>query len=99
MQDPQSPKPTSRDYQILGLKIVGDFGASIAIPVVVFVLIGQYFDKKHNTGPWFTILAFIISACVSAKIIHQKAKRYGTEYKALNDASRINKNISEKNNF
>ncbi len=99
MQDKQPSKPTSRDYQIFGLKIVGDFGASIAIPVVVFVLIGQYLDKRYNTGPWLTILAFIISACVSAKIIHQKAKRYGTEYKALNDASRINKNISEKNNF
>lgn len=99
MQDKQPPKPTSRDYQILGLKIVGDFGASIAIPVVAFVLIGQYIDKKYNTGPWYTILGFILSACVSVKIIHRKAKRYGTEYKILNDASRTNKNFSEKNNF
>lgn len=94
MQEEQAPKPSSRDYQLLGLKIIGDFGASIAVPVVLFVLAGQFLDKKYATGPWLTISAFILSAFVSAKIIHKKATRYGIEYKQLNDAS---KNTSRAN--
>lgn len=73
---------------MLGLRIIGDFGASIAVPVVVLVLIGQYLDKKFSLLPLFTIMAFVLAALISAKIIHKKAKNYGAEYKRLNDASK-----------
>ncbi len=69
---------------LLGFRITGDFGASIAVPVIVFVLIGQWLDKKYNMSPWFTILAFVLAALVSGKLIYKKAKEYGKEYKELN---------------
>lgn len=82
----EQPKPQKNDraYYMFALKIVGDFGASIAIPVVVFVLIGQHFDAKWNKGPLFTTLGFVLAALVSGRIIYQKAKRYGQEYQKLN---------------
>lgn len=88
MPEEKPTKPSSRDYQMLGLRIVGDFGASIAVPVVILVLIGQYLDNKYGYGPLFTVLGFIIAALISAKIIHKKAKNYGAEYKRLNDAGK-----------
>jgi F0F1-type ATP synthase assembly protein I len=74
---------SDRKYYFFALKIAGDFGASIGAPVVIFVLIGQYFDNKYHLTPYLTILGFVIAALISGKIIHQKAKKYGEEYKNL----------------
>ncbi len=40
---------------MMGLKIVGDFGASIAAPVILFVWIGQWLDEKYESGSWSTV--------------------------------------------
>lgn len=69
---------------LMGFRITGDFGATIAVPIVMFVIIGQWLDGKYNSSPWFTILAFVLAALVSAKLIYKKAKEYGKEYKDLN---------------
>ncbi|KKR34615.1 MAG: hypothetical protein UT67_C0011G0012 [Candidatus Magasanikbacteria bacterium GW2011_GWA2_40_10] len=65
-----------------------DFGASIAVPVVLFVLLGQYLDGKYGRSPLFTIMGFVLAALLTAKIIYKKAKRYGEEYKKMNDAGK-----------
>lgn len=67
----------------MGLRIVGDFGASIAVPVIVFVLIGQWLDGRYEKTPLFTVIAFILAALVSAKMIYRKSKQYGEEYNNL----------------
>lgn len=79
----QDPKKSDRVYYTFALKIIGDFGISIAAPVVLFVLLGQYLDEKYNRSPLFTVLAFILAALVTAKIIYKKAYKYGEAYKKL----------------
>ncbi|MEK7084575.1 MAG: AtpZ/AtpI family protein [Patescibacteria group bacterium] len=69
-----------RQYLLFGLKIVGDFGATIAVPVVLFVLIGQWLDGRYGTNPFCTIGAFILAALVSGRSIYRKAKQYGKAY-------------------
>lgn len=81
-------KPNSYQYQLFAFKMLGDFGASIAVPVVVFVVIGQYLDGKYDRSPLFTILGFVLAALLTAKIIYKKAKRYGEEYKKMNEAEK-----------
>jgi len=78
-------KTTDREYYLFALRIIGDFGATIAMPVVVFVLFGQWLDGKYETSPLFTIIGFVLAALISAKIIHKKAKRYGEQYQKLVD--------------
>ncbi len=85
MEETKVNKTSDRQYYTFALRIIGDFGASIAIPVIVSVLIGQYLDEKYQRSPLFTIIAFVISALISAKIIHKKAKRYGILYQKLVD--------------
>lgn len=75
--------PEDRRYYLFALRIVGDFGASIAIPVVVLVLIGQYIDHRFNWYPYTTIVSFIFAALISGKIIYQKAKKYGDQYQEM----------------
>lgn len=80
------PKPTSdREYYLFALKIIGDFGATIAVPVVVFVLMGQYLDNRWGYSPLFSILGFALAVLLSGRIIYRKAKEYGKEYQRLND--------------
>jgi F0F1-type ATP synthase assembly protein I len=76
-------KKNDREYYLFALRIVGDFGVNIAVPVIVFALIGQALDEKYQTRPWFLILGFTIAAVLSGIIIYRKAKRYGEEYKKM----------------
>lgn len=76
-------KTSDRQYYLFALKIMGDFGASIAVPVVIMVLIGQWLDEKYHTLPLFTVFGFVIAALVTVKIIYKKAKIYDVEYKRL----------------
>ena len=80
----QAPKTTDREYYFFALRIVGDFGINIAVPVVLFVLLGQYLDGKYNKSPLFTILGFVLAAVLSGMNIYKKAKRYGQEYQRMN---------------
>ena len=72
-----------RKYILMGIRIAGDFGASIAIPVILFVIVGQWLDGKYDKGPWFTIGSFVLAALISGRIIYKKAKQYGDEYREI----------------
>ena len=74
-----------RRYAMFGLRIAGDFGASIAIPIIVFVLIGQWLESKYGHAPWLTISAFVLAAILSGVMIYRRAKEYSAEYEKLND--------------
>ena len=77
-------KQSDRRYYLFAMRIVGDFGATIAIPVVALVLLGRYIDHRYNnSGYLFTLIGFAVSALVSAKIIYKKAKKYGQDYQNL----------------
>ena len=83
--DGQKLKKTSdREYYLFALRIIGDFGATIAVPVVLFSLLGQYLDEKYQRAPLFLVFGFVLAALLTAKMIHQKAKRYGAQYQNMN---------------
>ncbi len=73
-----------RRYMLLGFRIVGSFGAIIALPVIAFVLLGQYMDAKFGHAPWWTVGGFVTASILTVLIIRKKAKEYGKEYTALN---------------
>jgi len=85
MTEDKAKKTSDREYWMFAMKIVGNFGATIAVPVVLFVMIGQYFDEKYNHGPWFTILGFVVAALLTGLMIYRKAKKYSKEYEALDN--------------
>lgn len=68
---------------MLGLRIVGDFGATIAVPVVVFVLIGKWLQTKYGFEPYGIIGGFLFALTTSALSIRKKVKWYAAEYSSL----------------
>jgi len=75
--------PRDRKAMLMGLRIAGDFGVAIAVPIIIFVLIGQWLEGKYGHAPWFTVVAFVISAVLSGISIYRKAQKYGQEFKDL----------------
>ena len=75
--------PKERKLYLLGLRIAGDFGAIIAVPVVILVWIGQKLDAHFSVSPWCTVIAFAVSALTSGFLINKKAKVYGKIYTSL----------------
>jgi len=84
---------------MLAFRIIGDFGAIIAVPVILFVLVAQWVEGKYGGEPWLTILAFVLAGLLTAKMIIKKAKEYGKKYeeigKSSNTDTRINANVAD----
>ena len=83
-------KDTDRKYLLLSLRIMGSFGAILAVPVVVFALTGKWLDARYGTRPWFLIAGFVFAAVLSAISIVRKAKEFSKEYRDIE-----NKNLQE----
>ncbi|MEK7623411.1 MAG: AtpZ/AtpI family protein [Patescibacteria group bacterium] len=82
--------PKDRQLYLFALRIVGDFGAAIAVPVVLFVIGGQWLDGRYGTGYRYTLIAFVLAALLSGRMIYRKAKKYGKEYEELSKSEARN---------
>lgn len=76
--------PGDRRYLLLGFRIMAEFGAIIAVPVVLLAKLGQRLDEAFGTGPWLLIAGFGLSAGISAAGIWRRAKKFSREYEELN---------------
>lgn len=72
-----------RRYAILATKILGEFGAAIAMPAVAAAMLGKRFDAAHGTAPRYTAICLVTAFIVTAFYISRRARAYGREYEAL----------------
>lgn len=73
----------TRDYYLLGLRIVGDFGATLALPAVAAAVLGTRLDAAWGTRPYALFAALALAALLSALMIRKKASLYGKLYQDL----------------
>jgi len=94
------PKPPLNDidrrYGILAFRIVGEFGAAIAAPVVLLALLGKHLDSKYGTRPLFLIAGFALAAALSTLYVVRRTKSFNAEYQALDKAALEKKNKTPK---
>lgn len=76
-----------RKYILLGLRIVGEFGAIIAVPVVLLAMLGKYLDGKYGTSPWLLIAGFTLAFALSSVSVYSRAKRFRDEYMSIDPES------------
>ncbi len=77
-----------RRYYMFALKIVGDFGAAIAVPVAILSYLGKRLDARFNSDPYLLITGFVLAAVFSGFIIFKKTKQYGKQYEAMTKQSK-----------
>ncbi len=75
--------PKDRKYMLLGTRIAGDFGATLFVPVILFVWVGKTLDNKYDLWPILTIIGFVLAAILSSIMIYRKAQKYNAEYLAI----------------
>ncbi|MEK9152662.1 MAG: AtpZ/AtpI family protein [Patescibacteria group bacterium] len=77
------PRNNDRRYFLLAARIIGEFGAIIAAPVVVLALVGMKLDARFGTRPDFLISGFVLAAVITGVSIYRKAKQFGKEYQDI----------------
>jgi hypothetical protein len=70
-------------YVLFALRIMADFGLTIAAPAVILAMAGKALDVRFGTAPWLLIAGFALAAVCTGALIARKAKRYGEEYQKL----------------
>ncbi|OGL74561.1 hypothetical protein A3C96_04090 [Candidatus Uhrbacteria bacterium RIFCSPHIGHO2_02_FULL_60_10] len=74
---------SDRAFILFGLRIAGEFGASIAIPAVGAVFLGNWLDSQADTRPRYLIICLVMAAALTVAVIWRRAKEFGREYEEL----------------
>jgi len=54
------------------MSLVGQLGFTIAIPLVLFALLGRWADQRYGTSPWLFLTGIILSMIVSSIALVKK---------------------------
>lgn len=76
-------KNDDRGFYLFGLRIVGDFSATIAVPAVLGALAGTRLDARWGSKPYALAGCLLLAFGISALVIRRKAAAYGKEYQDL----------------
>ncbi len=82
--DKKPAQPSDARYYGFAMRIVGDFGATIAVPAIAGAILGVWLDRTFGTKPWFLILCLAAAFGLTGFIIQRKAKAYGKRFDELN---------------
>lgn len=61
-------------FKLLPLAL--EVGYTIAIPIVLFALLGRFLDRMFNSSPWLLLAGILVSILASSFLIYQKMKKF-----------------------
>ena len=70
-------------YYLLGLRVLADFGATIALPAVAASVLGAKLDATWGSKPYATLSFLAVAFVLTAYMIRKKAVSYGKSYQEL----------------
>lgn len=65
------------------MRIVADFGATIAIPAIAATLVGVRLDRKWDSEPAALVILLAAAFLLTSVWIVRKARRYKEEFEKL----------------
>ncbi|MFH0928410.1 MAG: AtpZ/AtpI family protein [bacterium] len=68
---------------LTSLAIFSEIAVEIAVPVVVFSMIGKWLDQKYQTAPYLLIASFVLAFALTAYIIWKRVKYFEKLYKKM----------------
>lgn len=54
------------------LSLAWELGYTIAIPIVLFALVGRLLDNKLGTSPWLLLIGILLSILISSWLVYFK---------------------------
>jgi F0F1-type ATP synthase assembly protein I len=75
-----------RRLAAFALRIAGDIGGTIAIPVAILTWIGRRLDVFLETRPYMVVISICIAFVISVVAVCHKALNYGDQYRAITEA-------------
>ncbi|MFA6131543.1 MAG: AtpZ/AtpI family protein [Patescibacteria group bacterium] len=83
-------KPTSdAAYYRFAMRIVGDFGVSIAVPAVLAAFGGIWLDRQLGTTPWLLFAGLIAAFTSTYLVIKKKATDYAKKFDELGKGDKV----------
>lgn len=58
----------------VAMEIVWDLIITVAVPTVIFALLGRWLDQRYNTGFVFLVIGLVLALLVVTKIILKKGR-------------------------
>jgi F0F1-type ATP synthase assembly protein I len=74
MEDNQKEIDKNKLKEFKVWSLAGQLGFSIAIPIVIFALIGRIIDKALGTSPFILLGGILLSIFVSSWLIYKKMR-------------------------
>jgi len=65
----------NEEKQFSALSLAGNLGWQIALPIVLFGLIGRWLDKKWETSPWLLLVGILLAISVSGYLVYRETKK------------------------
>lgn len=89
-EDKTTKKPVSdAEYYRFAMRVVGDFGVSIAVPAVVAAFVGIWLDRKLDTTPWLMIIGLVAAFASTYLVIKKKANDYAKQFDKLGKEDKV----------
>lgn len=60
------------EKQFSALSLAWNLGYTIAVPIVVFALLGRFLDKKLGTSPFLLLAGILLSVAISSWAVYKK---------------------------
>ncbi|MFA6522587.1 MAG: AtpZ/AtpI family protein [Patescibacteria group bacterium] len=79
--EPPQKKNTDWWYYAFGMRILADFGVTIAVPAVLAGFLGDWLDERWGTKPVMIILLCLVAFIFTAILIVRKAYTYADLFK------------------
>lgn len=73
-EKPPEIKSGNQTKEFHAWALAGELGYTIAIPIVIFALLGRFADKTLGTSPWLLLLGILISIFASSYLIYRKMR-------------------------
>ncbi|MEK7166826.1 MAG: AtpZ/AtpI family protein [Patescibacteria group bacterium] len=56
----------------LMLSLAWELGYLIALPLIIFALVGRFLDKFFHTSPWLFLFGILLAIIISTRIVYKK---------------------------
>lgn len=76
-------KGSDNAFYLLGLRVLADFGATIAVPAVAAAWLGAKVDAAWGSKPYAALSFLALAFVLTAALIRRKAAAYGKAYQEL----------------